>query len=150
MSSRRISLLIALVAVLFAGGSLLVSYQGVGGDMTRAAEEFVKTLSDQQRERTLLAYADPKRLDWHFIPKNDRKGLQVKDMTPEQRKAALALLKSALSQLGYDKATTIMQLENILRELEKVARRRTHSRSRAILLHAVWQAGHGREVGAQR
>jgi hypothetical protein len=118
MSSRRVSLGIALIAVLFAGGWLLAKYQGVGGGMTRAAESFVGTLSAQQRERCVLAYDDPKRLDWHFIPKNDRKGLQIKDMTPEQRKAAHALLRSALSQVGYDKATTIMQLEKILRELE--------------------------------
>jgi hypothetical protein len=87
--------------------------------MTRNAETFIGTLSDQQRERTVLEYDNPKRLDWHFIPKNDRKGLQIKDMTPEQRQAAHALLKSALSQVGYHKATVIMELEKILHELEK-------------------------------
>ena len=119
MSPRCIPLAIGLFTVLFAGGSLLWNYQGVGGDMTRHAEAFVETLSEQQRERTILRYNDPKRLDWHFIPKNDRKGLQIKDMTPEQRKAAHALLKSALSQVGYEKALVIMELEKILHELEK-------------------------------
>lgn len=119
MPRRLTALLLALFPVLFAGGWLLVKYQGVGGDMTRHAEAFLDTLSEQQRERTVLQYDDPKRTDWHFIPKNDRKGLQIKDMTPEQRKAAHTLLRSALSQVGYDKATTIMELEIILHELEK-------------------------------
>lgn len=119
MSRRLMSLLLAVVVLATAGGWLLVKYQGIGGDMTRNAEEFVSTLSEQQRTKTVLAYDDPKRLDWHFIPKNDRKGLQIKDMTPEQRKAAHGLLKSALSQVGYDKAVVIMELEKILRELEK-------------------------------
>ncbi len=104
---------------MFTAGALFVNYQGVGGDMTRHAETFVGALSQQQRERTVLAYDDPKRLDWHFIPKKDRKGLQIKDMTPEQRQAAHALLKSALSQAGYSKAVVIMELEKILHELEK-------------------------------
>jgi len=119
MSSPRWLPLGTLLLVVLAGGALFVKYQGVGGDMTRNAEAFVDTLSEQQRERTVLAYDDPKRLDWHFIPKNDRKGLQIKDMTPEQRKAAHALLRSALSQVGYDKALVIMELEKILHELER-------------------------------
>jgi hypothetical protein len=122
MSRRLPFLLLALAVVVFTGGWLLVKYQGIGGDMTRNAEEFMSTLSEQQRARTVLAYDDPKRLDWHFIPKNDRKGLQIKDMTPEQRKAAHGLLKSALSQVGYDKAVVIMELEKILHELEKSKR----------------------------
>src|SRR5687768_10732323 len=119
MTTRRVSLAFALAAVLTAGGWLFLKYQGVGGDMTRSAEAFVATLSEQQREKTVLAYDNPKRLDWHFIPKNDRKGLQIKDMTSEQRKAAHALLRSALSQVGYDKALVIMELEKILHELER-------------------------------
>jgi hypothetical protein len=119
MTTRRISLSLGLAALLCAGGWLFVRYQGVGGGMTRTAEEFLKTLSEQQRERVVLAFDSPRRTDWHFIPKNDRKGLQIKDMTPEQRKAAHALLRSALSQSGYDKATTIMDLEKILHELER-------------------------------
>ena len=40
-------------------------------------------------------------------------------MNPEQRKAAHALLKAALSEAGYSKATQIMLLEGLLNELEK-------------------------------
>jgi hypothetical protein len=90
-----------------------------GDDMTRAAQGFVEALSAEQRPTALLAYDVPERTDWHFIPKPTRKGLQVKDMSEPQRKAAFALLQSVLSEAGYGKATKIMQLENILRDLEK-------------------------------
>jgi hypothetical protein len=39
-------------------------------------------------------------------------------MNNEQRKAAMALLHTALSDTGFDKATSIMQLETVLKEVE--------------------------------
>ncbi len=90
-----------------------------GEAMTNAAKRFIDTLSPEQRSLTVLAYGDPTRTDWHFIPKPLRKGLQVKEMNEAQRKAAFGLLASSLSAVGNEKATTIMQLESILRELEK-------------------------------
>ena len=111
----------ALIGFLAVASAALAVYR-VGATapaMTGAAGSFLKTLSDEQRKTAVLDYDTPKRVDWHFIPKDQRKGLQVKDMTDEQREAAHALLKAALSQIGYDKATKIMTLENLLRELEK-------------------------------
>jgi hypothetical protein len=86
--------------------------------MTSAAQTLVKTLSEPQRALAVLPYETPVRTDWHFIPKAARKGLQIKDMDDSQRAAALALLHSALSASGYGKATRIMQLESLLRQLE--------------------------------
>ena len=40
------------------------------------------------------------------------------NLAADQRKAAHELLQATVSQLGYDKATTIMGLESILRDLE--------------------------------
>lgn len=119
MRSRVLICSLVAAMTLVAGGWLFVKYEGVGGDMTRHAEAFLNTLSEQQRTRVLMRYDDERRLDWHFIPKNDRKGLQIKDMTDDQRRAAHALLRSALSETGYSKAATIIELEKILRELEK-------------------------------
>src|SRR5215213_3189201 len=87
--------------------------------MISAAASFLKSLPDDARQTAMIPYDSPKRVDWHFIPKAERKGLQIKHMNADQRKAALALLQSALSEIGYDKATTIMTLEGILHELEK-------------------------------
>ena len=90
-----------------------------GTEMTAAAQKYLATLSAEQREKSLLEYDTPRRTDWHFIPKDERKGLQVKEMTDDQRAAALALMQSALSEVGYDKATKIMELEGFLLALEK-------------------------------
>src|SRR5688500_18881756 len=92
-----------------------------GESMALAAQKFITSLDDKQRKQAQLAYSDDLRIAWHFIPapKPAREGLQVRDMTPEQRKAALELLKSALSEAGYGKATGIMGLESLLAELEK-------------------------------
>jgi hypothetical protein len=91
----------------------------VGAAMTEAAKSFVASLDDAQRAKTVLAFDNPARLDWHNIPKPERKGLQVRDMNPEQRQRCHALLQSALSKVGYEKAVRIMALENNLREGEK-------------------------------
>lgn len=88
-------------------------------DMSGAAEKFLASLDDKQRATASLEYDTPKRVGWHFIPLAERKGLQIKDMNEAQRKAAHTLLKSSLSEIGYGKATKIMALEGLLKDLEK-------------------------------
>jgi len=90
----------------------------VGRELAASANAFVKTLNDTERQTAVHPFDTPKRVDWHFIPKPERKGLQVKTMSQPQREAAFKLLRSALSQVGYDKATRIMSLEKLLKELE--------------------------------
>lgn len=114
-----IALAVLLVAPLATSAWSYYRKETTAGNMTAKANSFLESLSDEQRAKALLDYDTPKRLDWHFIPKDSRKGLQIRDMQPEQRKAADALLRSALSQIGYDKATKIMELENLLLELQK-------------------------------
>lgn len=88
-------------------------------EMAAAARNFLAALTPEQRAAAVYEVKDPERLNWHFIPKNDRKGIQFKDLTPEQRHLAQALLASGLSQRGYAQALTIMSLEAILHEMEK-------------------------------
>jgi hypothetical protein len=106
-------------------GFLLVSVQGAfiqstktAESMTAAATKYLASLSEEQRAQSVMEYDHPERSDWHFIPKAHRKGLQVRDMDDSQRQRAHDLLRSSLSQIGYDKATKIMELENLLKELE--------------------------------
>jgi hypothetical protein len=83
-----------------------------------ATKAFLKTLNDEQKSKAVLEFGSEQRVQWHFIPKPTRKGLPVMEMEGEQKKAAMAVLRSTLSQIGYAKATTIMQLESILLKLE--------------------------------
>ena len=72
---------------------------------------------EQPARSAQLEQDDAQRKDWHFVPQ-DRKGLPLKMMNETQRKAAMELLKSALSQKGYGKATSIMSLELVLQQIE--------------------------------
>ncbi|MBX3437596.1 MAG: DUF3500 domain-containing protein [Planctomycetaceae bacterium] len=95
-----------------------------GESMSDAAAAWIVLLNDEQKKTALLSFDDDaaQRVDWHFIPKEHRKGLQIKQMTPEQRAAALTLLRTALSETGYDKAKKIMSMERLLAEIEKNGR----------------------------
>jgi Protein of unknown function (DUF3500) len=119
MYDRKLKVAALAGLVIAAAGAIGLRYDGAGGDMTKAADRLLASLSTEQASKARMAFEDPRRLDWHFIPKPERKGLQIKEMTGEQRKLAHALLHSGLSEVGYDKATTIMSLEAILHELEK-------------------------------
>lgn len=85
---------------------------------TGAATTWIDSLDAAQRARGLRPFTEAGRTDWHFVPKASRKGVQLRDMTPAQEQAALALLRSALSEAGYEKSLLIMSLEEILRRLE--------------------------------
>ncbi|HTN75183.1 MAG TPA: DUF3500 domain-containing protein [Pirellulaceae bacterium] len=118
MSRRMLVLLLALTA-LCASGWKAFQAATAGQDMTVSAEKFLATLGDEERKVAQLEYDSPKRVGWHFIPLAERKGLQIKHMNESQREAAHTLLKASLSQIGYTKATKIMSLELLLKELEK-------------------------------
>jgi hypothetical protein len=86
-------------------------------EMADAATKFLGSLKPEQAAKASYKLKDDERQNWHFIPKA-RNGLTIKDMTEDQRKLAMKLLRSGLSDHGYGKATNIMSLETILRELE--------------------------------
>ena len=95
------------------------SLNSVGQAMTEAAQKLMASLTPEEVAKVSMAFDDPRRLDWHFIPKPERKGLQLHDMTPEQQQLCHGLVRAALSETGYTKASRIMSLENNLREGEK-------------------------------
>lgn len=88
-----------------------------GSHMVLAANRFLGSLDDAARTKAVFAFDGPERLDWHFIPR-PRKGLPIKEMTPASRALAFGLIGSGLGASGYLKATTIMSLEQILKEME--------------------------------
>lgn len=86
-------------------------------EMAFAAQGFLLSLKPEQAEKVSFKLKDDERQNWHFIPKA-RKGLPIKEMTEKQRQLAMKLLKSGLSDRGYGRATNVISLETILRELE--------------------------------
>jgi len=85
--------------------------------MVQAAQHFLNSLSPEQKERAQYKFEDEERFDWHFIPKT-RKGLAIREMMPQQREMATALLAAGLSQTGFIKAENIMSLDQVLLLME--------------------------------
>ncbi len=85
--------------------------------MAAAANEFLQTLTGEQRSAIQFDFDANERYNWHYIPKS-RKGLPLKELSETQRQSALKLLHTALSDTGFKKTTAIMQLEGILRDAE--------------------------------
>lgn len=96
----------------------LTGHAQAPGDITAAAQAFLQTLDAKTREQTVFDYNDAERFNWHFVPKA-RKGLPIKAMSSGQRSAALRLLQTCMSTQGYQKATSIIALESILKVLEQ-------------------------------
>jgi hypothetical protein len=102
-----------------AGGARPQGVSAMPGEMlTAAAQSFLKALSAEQRASALFAFADDRREDWHYIPK-PRKGVPYKQLDPEQRRLADALLGAGLSARGLQKVATIRSLEPVLNEEEQ-------------------------------
>lgn len=91
--------------------------QAQNSSIVSKANEFLKLLDEGQAAKARYVYDDDERFDWHFVPR-ERNGLPFKEMTEKQRQAALSLLKTSVSDQGFQKASNIMALENILREVE--------------------------------
>jgi hypothetical protein len=82
-----------------------------------AANEFLAALSPARRAKASLPFNSAERLNWHFVPR-DRQGVSFKQMTAEERRAALAFLRSSLSEAGSRKTDAILHLEEILFAIE--------------------------------
>ena len=106
------------VLCLLSGLVSLRAHDPVAEQMALSAGTFLKALSDEQRAAATFEFKSDERVNWHFVPR-ERKGLSFDQMSPSQRVLAHGLLNSGLSHQGYFKATTIMSLEQILRELEQ-------------------------------
>jgi hypothetical protein len=89
----------------------------VKDEMLDAVTTFLAMLSPEQRKVAVYPLDDVERFNWHFVPRQ-RKGLPLKQMTADQRQAAMAMLKTGLSDQGYEKATAIMDMENVLRVID--------------------------------
>src|SRR5262245_51171335 len=85
--------------------------------MSDAALSFLKDLSAEQKSKATFKFDDDSRFEFRFTPRA-RTGLPLKEMSEPQRAKAHALLKTGLSVRGYATATTIIELETVLRAIE--------------------------------
>jgi hypothetical protein len=115
--------LVVLVIAAAAAGSMIAAGRSASS-MADAATRLLSSLTAEQRQQAAFAFEGDERMHWHFIPTENfpRKGLLIRSMTVPQRKLAHDLLKAGLSQRGYLTATSIMDLETVLKALEAAER----------------------------
>jgi len=113
-------LVIAAALVLVSVTASTVASQRSATAMSSAASKWLASLSPEQRDRAVFPFDSEERMRWHYVPNETfpRKGLTIKDMTESQRALAHELLKTGLSARGYLTATSIMELEKVLRAIE--------------------------------
>jgi hypothetical protein len=119
---RRVTVFRSCAAVLLtvgvASGVAIVRAAVAAPALVPAVAAWIDALVPEQRARALRPMDDQRRTDWHFIPKFDRKGLSLREMNPAQQRLAMEVLRSVVSQSGYEKSAAIMQLDEILRIIE--------------------------------
>jgi hypothetical protein len=93
-----------------------------GSAMAAAARSFLAALEPGRRAKAAFPFNSDERLNWHFIPRQ-RQGVAIKDMTSAERRAALALLKTGVSERGFAKVDAILHLEEVLAVVEGSAMR---------------------------
>lgn len=86
-------------------------------ELVQSANAFLASLNSQQLKLAKLDFPNEQRLNLKYTP-GPRVGLPLRAMEKHQRDLAYAMMAATLSQRGLIKATTIMSLEPILRQLE--------------------------------
>ena len=86
-------------------------------DLSGTASAFLNLLDADLKSKVQFKLDDEERFNWHYVPRF-RNGVSLHDLSQPQLDAALNLLKASLSVQGFRKATDVMALENVLREVE--------------------------------
>ena len=115
---KRILLILSML------GLLTAAYERINTPalMSDAAHAYLNSLTPELRAQSMIPFDSEERLNWRFIPVEDRKGVALRQMTPDQKHLAEALLSAALSSQGIVKAHTIMSLDQILKVQEASAK----------------------------
>jgi hypothetical protein len=114
----KITARVATLVLLWLGAA---TAQTAASRIVSAANAFLSTLDQKQRQTVVFAYDDDKqRATWSNFPTSfvPRGGLSLKDMNPAQRSAAMALVSSVLSPRGLEKVQQIMEGDEVLKTTE--------------------------------
>jgi len=120
MSMTRISRLA--IAVALAASASGAGAQRPTARIVSAANRFLATLDQQQRGAVSFAFGDSaQRVRWSNFPvrMTPRAGLKLGDLSAAQRSAAMSLLSSVLSPMGYQKIQQIVDADEVLKTNER-------------------------------
>lgn len=105
---------------------------------------WLSALDERRRARATFAFDDPERSVWAFTP-GDRQGLALRDMSPDQRDAAMRIVEASLSARGAREVADVIALETTLGAIEREMGRANWSRRDPEL---YWFAVFGDPAGA--
>lgn len=88
-------------------------------DVLTKAQSFIGLLNQEQQNKLLLDFDTDERYNFHYIPKDNRKGIALGELNEQQKAAAFAMLKTCLTEKTVKKVSDIIQLENVLKVLEQ-------------------------------
>ena len=109
---------IVVTASLICASLKVANAQTATARIVKAANAFLSTLDESQRQKVLFAFDDKKqRANWSNFPVSfvPRGGISLKEMNPTQHSAAMALVGSALSARGFEKVRQIMEADEVLK-----------------------------------
>jgi hypothetical protein len=91
-------------------------------EITAAVRAWLDRLDRGQREQATFPFETRERFVWAYTP-GTREGLALREMGPDQREAAHAILRASLSTRTAGEVRSIIALESVLGELERGAGR---------------------------
>ena len=82
-------------------------------------QDFLKSLDKEQMEKVQMPFTDLSRQVWHYLPGKmwPRAGIKINELNQKQKELAFTLLKDHLSESGFNKIMSIIDLENVLHEM---------------------------------
>ncbi len=102
------------------GGLFPIKSTGVSTRPVReAAQQFLQSLTADQRSRTSYAIDDEEWLKWNNVHRYARQGVNFTEMTDPQRERAFGLLRAGLSAKGFERSRNVMKLNGYLGDLLK-------------------------------
>ena len=90
-------------------------------DVVGSATTFINALTAEQKKKAVFPFDTEERYNFHFVPRNDWKGISINEMDTAQRAALFTLLKASLSAEGYSRVQSIISFEILLKQIEKRA-----------------------------
>lgn len=85
--------------------------------VVEAARSYLSALDAEQREGVTFPLESDEWRHWANFPQLDRRGVALRDMSEDQRNAALALVRAGLSAEGFQQAQDVMEVSGYVQEL---------------------------------
>jgi hypothetical protein len=92
------------------------------GEITAVVRAWLDGLDDGQRVQATFPFDTRERFVWAYTP-GTREGLALRDMRPDQREAAHAIVRVSLSNRTAGEVASVIALESVLGEVERAAGR---------------------------